>query len=292
MKIIIFILLIGFTISCAAQKKIASLNDNTIVNVAAAKYSVTIKSDRITLQNTLNKLNNVKQVSPNLSPNIRLLEPPYGKQALAQLTEICADIITLNQLKELIKINNSSLFISIKTDLNGKPIELYFYTMANSILTLNQLEEIEKEIMNSFSITIKAYNAPFIKRSNFLTFDFNMYFENVLKLKKEKQNDKVEFPNIEFETALYLDLARDRAEQAAFVNSAIPASVKSAYADWLDTITNYNSKYPTTYADFNGQYFYFMGLFKQYSGYSDKGNIKIDLFPSTILNLFSTTNCR
>lgn len=194
MRTIIFILLIGSTISCAAQKKIASLNDNTIVNVAKTKYSVTIKYDKVMLQNTLNKLNNVKQFSPNLSPNIRLLEPPYGRLVLAQLTKICADIITINQLKELIKIDNSSLFISIKTDLNGKPKELYFYTMANSILTINQLEEIEKEIMKSFSITIKAYNAPFIKGSNFLTFDFNIYFENVIKLKQKNKTIKLNFP--------------------------------------------------------------------------------------------------
>ncbi|WP_426326588.1 hypothetical protein [Pedobacter sp. R-06] len=57
-------------------------------------------------------------------------------------------------------------------------------------------------------------------------------------------------------------------------------------------ITVNNTKYPKTFADFGGQYFYFMEKFKQYSGYSDKGNIKYDLNPTTLLNLFSTSNCK
>ena len=39
--------------------------------------------------------------------------------------------MTLNQLEELSKINNSGLLITIKTNVEGKPLELEFYTKAN-----------------------------------------------------------------------------------------------------------------------------------------------------------------
>ena len=100
------------------------------------------------------------------------------------------------------------------------------------------------------------------------------------------------FVNLEFEVALYLDITRSRIEQGAFVSDTIPNNVKAEYIAWLNTITANNTKYPKTYADLGGQYFYFMGLFKQYSGYSNKGNILNTMLPSTLLNLFSTTNCK
>ncbi len=99
------------------------------------------------------------------------------------------------------------------------------------------------------------------------------------------------FINIEFETALYRDITNIGA-QSAFYNNAVPISVITAYESWLDTITINNTKYPTSFTDFGGQYFYFMNLFKQYSGYADRGNIISTMTPSTLLNLFSTSNCK
>lgn len=100
------------------------------------------------------------------------------------------------------------------------------------------------------------------------------------------------FINLEFETALYIDIVRSRDDQSAFVTSTVPSAIKTEYLNWLNTITENNTKYPKTFADFGGQYFYFMEKFKQYSGYSDKGNIITNMTPITLLNLFSTTNCK
>jgi len=100
------------------------------------------------------------------------------------------------------------------------------------------------------------------------------------------------YVNIEFETAVYQDITRDRTSQDAFVNPDVPQTIRTEYQNWLNTITANNTKYPKTMADFGGQYFYFLEKFKQYSGYSNKGNIKYDLNPTSLLNLFSTSNCK
>lgn len=139
----------------------------------------------MSLKNTTNKFTDVKQISPNMAPNeTNLLAPLDRKKAVAQITKICAEIITLNQLEELSKINNSGLLITIKTNVEGRPLELEFYTKANSILTLNQLENIEKEILQNVIIKLASYTTKVIKGSNFLTFDYKIYFENMLKAKK------------------------------------------------------------------------------------------------------------
>ena len=98
--------------------------------------------------------------------------------------------------------------------------------------------------------------------------------------------------NIEFETALYSDITRDRVSQEALMNSDVPENVKIEYITWLNTITANNTTYPKTFTDFGGQYYYFMEKFKQYSGYTNKGSIDYNLKPLSLLNLFSTSNCK
>lgn len=98
--------------------------------------------------------------------------------------------------------------------------------------------------------------------------------------------------NIEFETALYGDIIRDRASQDALNNSNVPDDIKQEYRAWLDEITASNTKYPKTIADFGGHYFYFMEKFRQYSGYANMGNIDYNLKPNSLLNLFSISNCK
>ena len=100
------------------------------------------------------------------------------------------------------------------------------------------------------------------------------------------------FINTEFETALFQDIIRDRSSQDALQNSNVPTAIKQEYVDWLNTITANNTKYPKTFNDLDGKYFYFMEKFKQYSGYAGMGNIKTDMNPNTLLTLFSTTNCK
>lgn len=185
MRTILFIILICFTTSCVAQKKIANLKDNTIEKALTNKYSIKREANGVSLINTSNKFTSVKQISPNMAPNeTNLLAPLDRKTAVAQLTKICANIIAINQLEELTKIKNSNLFIRIKTNIKGNPIELEFYIKANPILTLNQLESIEKEILQHFTIKLATYTVNVVKGSNFLTFDYSIYFADMLKVKK------------------------------------------------------------------------------------------------------------
>ncbi|TCD27280.1 hypothetical protein EZ456_08745 [Pedobacter psychrodurus] len=100
------------------------------------------------------------------------------------------------------------------------------------------------------------------------------------------------YPNIEFETALYGDIIRDRISQDALNNSNVPQPIKDEYVVWLNSITANNTKYPKTFSDFDGQYYYFMEKFKQYSGYANMGAIDYNLKPNSLLNLFSTSNCK
>jgi len=98
--------------------------------------------------------------------------------------------------------------------------------------------------------------------------------------------------NLEFEVALYFDITSSRDDQSAFSNSTVPNDIQTEYKNWLNTITANNTKYPQQFSDFGGQYFHFMDLFKQHSGYANRGNIANTMLPSTLLNLFSTTNCK
>lgn len=185
MKTIIFILLIGVTSSCVAQKKITNLKNNTIEKGIINRYTIKKDTHGVSLNNIANKFTGITQVSPNMAANeTNLFSPLDRKNMLVQLTKICADIITLSQLEELIKIDNSGLLITIKTDIEGKPLELEFYTKTNSILSLNQLENIEKEILQHFTIKLAPYTVNVVKGSNFLKFDFKIYFINILKHKK------------------------------------------------------------------------------------------------------------
>lgn len=100
------------------------------------------------------------------------------------------------------------------------------------------------------------------------------------------------YVNIEFETALFGDIIRPRAESNAFINYSVPQDVRNEYYAWLDSITANNTKYPKIFDDFAGKYNYFLKKFKLYSGYADKGEILLDLKPMSLLNLFSTTPCK
>jgi hypothetical protein len=57
------------------------------------------------------------------------------------------------------------------------------------------------------------------------------------------------------------------------------------------TMNNYTSK-PKQFADFKGQYNYFLGLFYKNSPYAGKGQINPNLMPTALLTIFSNSNCK
>lgn len=76
------------------------------------------------------------------------------------------------------------------------------------------------------------------------------------------------------------------------MGSGAPTLIVKEYQDRIDQITDGSTKYPKQFSDLRGQYYYFLGLFYQYSSYSNIGSINNTLQPSALLNIFSTSNCK
>ncbi|RYF10235.1 MAG: hypothetical protein EOO42_22880, partial [Flavobacteriales bacterium] len=131
MRTILFILLIGITTSCVAQKKIASIDNNITLKAYTENFTVRKQQKKATIENAKNKLNSVRQVSPNLPINMSL-RPYYIKLDLQQLTKILADNIPLRDLESLANIKNAGISIDLRTDVTGKVLEVSFFTDENS----------------------------------------------------------------------------------------------------------------------------------------------------------------
>lgn len=170
-------------LSCVAQKKISSLGDNSVIKAKALQYSVKKEQNFVAIENSANKFTNVKQRSPNMSVTTNL----YGsdiKVDYGQITKICAAAIPLQDLEKLPL--RSSILITIKSDIQGNPLEVSFFTDGNSALTLSQLEEIETSIKKSLKISIRPEVNRLIQGSNFLAIDINVAIPDILKAKKAK----------------------------------------------------------------------------------------------------------
>lgn len=184
MKTTIFIVLTGFTLSCTAQRNIASLESNAAVKANLESYIVVKQHRKVSIENIKNKLNGVKQNSPNLPLNISL-RPYYIKLDLQQLTIILAKNIAIREMESLANIKNAGILIDLRVDVTGKILEVSFFTDDNSTLNLKQLEIIENEIKKASQlIVIKPEIERYIKGSNFLLVDTKIYFENILKIKR------------------------------------------------------------------------------------------------------------
>lgn len=184
MKTIILAILFATSISsCIAQTKIASLGKSAITKAKSITFSTNKENGYAYIQNTNNKFSKVKQSSPNLPANVNLY-PEYAKIDFEKITKICISHISLKELEELAKLKQSSLFIRIRSDLTGRPIEMQFLTDANSNLSVNQLEEIENELLKATIIWINPKAEKLLQGSNYLVNDAVIYFEDMLKVKR------------------------------------------------------------------------------------------------------------
>jgi len=182
--IILSILLIGIiTTSCSAQKKIAALSDNVITKAKLETYMIKKEKQKVTIENSNNKFANIKQSSPNLPINISL-RPYYIKLDIQELTKICAKHINTNDLETLADVKYAGISIDLRTNTNGKVLEISFFTDGNSILSLQQIEGIEYDIKTSNIVNIKPEAEKYLKNSNFVLVDTAIYFDDILKVKK------------------------------------------------------------------------------------------------------------
>ena len=167
--------------SCSAQKKIAEIPNNTVVKSKSEKFFVKKVDDKVYIENSANKLSQVKQSSPNLGTSINL--SPYVKIDFDRITKICAQHISVNELETLSKIKQASLFIRIRSDITGKAIEMVFFTDATSILNIQQLDRIEAALLAEKVISVKPEISKFLAGSNFLVNDAIIFFADMLKMK-------------------------------------------------------------------------------------------------------------
>lgn len=181
MKKILLMALMAFSSSCMAQKKIALLNDNSIVKLNSENFIINKEKGMVTIEKTSNKLSKIKQSSPNLPLNFNLY--PSVKIDFPKLTQICAENISINELEKLSQIKQASLFIRIRSNIYGKPLEVLFFTDANSSLNIEQLDKIEKAIFKEKIISVKPEISKYLAGSNFLVNDAMIYFEDMLKVK-------------------------------------------------------------------------------------------------------------
>lgn len=175
------LLLIGIiTTSCSAQQKIANIKDQDVVKTKFSQYKIRKDNKTATIENVGNKLSNVDQLSPNLPKNINLGN--ITKYDENEILKILVNIISQNQIQEAVnKRKNAALFIRVKSNLEGVPIELEFLTDENSNINLSQIQDIETAIRSNLRIKIDKKLDKFLKGSNFISTDITIWLRDLVK---------------------------------------------------------------------------------------------------------------
>lgn len=169
--------------ACRAQQPIPKLSNNQI-KIGLLTYNTKKESETlIKIINANNKLTNVKQVNPNVPSDVFIAD--YKKLDKNLITKICADAIPLNTLQQLPKSNGDYLYIILKIDTKGKPIEMEFVIRNTSLITANQIKTIEQNIMDSpFKVTFTHGIERLFTGSNYFSIDVLINYNDMLKAKQ------------------------------------------------------------------------------------------------------------
>ena len=179
---VLFVLLCS---SSFAQTPIAELKDGSINKAIIQSYLVKKPSKYIDIENINNKFTNIKQHSPKLFHQLGWPEIAIDQ---IKLRKICAKYISKQQLEILAAGEKyAGIMINIRTDINGKTLEVGFFTKQNSILNLNQLELIEQEIKTTKLVSMKPEILPLLEGSNYYLVWPRIHFEDMLKGKLEME---------------------------------------------------------------------------------------------------------
>jgi len=186
MKKIFLILIISFYITaCKAQQSIPKIASDR-VKVNNTNYRLIRPNNKVTqIINANNKLNNVKQVEPNMPSDLKL--PGYRKFDKNLLIKICAEVIPLSTLQKLPKGINDHLYIYIKINTKGDPLEMDFLVKNNSLITPNEIQQIEDKIMKSpFKVTFTHGIERYFEGVNYFDIDVWINYNDILKVKEAK----------------------------------------------------------------------------------------------------------
>lgn len=115
---------------------------------------------------------------------------------------------------------------------------------------------------------------------------FHFYQDNFYQGGIGQYSVNLGLPNIEFEQALFMDIAKKR---LTVFNKGTDAQ-KAAYQGWINSITAGFTTAPKTYGDLGGRYFEFLNAWKAlYPDYNK--DTKTDLLPEAMLSAFSGSAC-
>jgi len=184
-NLIIFTLIIISSSACKAQQPVPKISSDRL-KINNTSY-ILIKPDNKVTQiiNANNKLNNVKQIAPNLPFDIKI--PDYRTFDKNLLLQICAETISLTTLKKLPNGYGDWLFITFKVDVTGKILEMEFLVKNTSLITANDIQKVEDRIMRSrFKVTFKKELEPYFVGANYFSIDAIVRYSDMLKVKERK----------------------------------------------------------------------------------------------------------
>lgn len=99
------------------------------------------------------------------------------------------------------------------------------------------------------------------------------------------------YSNIEFEQALYADLAYTTNPPTLFINA--PSTLRTEYLNWINQITDNRTTFPREYSDLEDKYFYFLEKFREINPGNNCSSPSIPtLKPEAMLSIFKNSPCQ
>lgn len=183
---LILISIIGLTIACKPQQPIAKITSENI-RTSGVLYHINKPNNKYTqVINANNKFTNTKMIAPNLPFDLKI--PGYRKFDKNIIFQICADIIPLSSLKKENINPMDYLFLSIKVNTKGEPMEIEFLANNSMPITSVDIQKIEEKILkSSFKVTFNKEIERYLVGANFLNVDVIIRYGDMLKAKENNQ---------------------------------------------------------------------------------------------------------
>lgn len=181
--LIITLGLIILTSACKAQQPISKINSDQ-VKTSSLVYNVKKEGEKfIFIKNSKNKLTNIAETAPNLPSDVKVRYNMILDKRI--ITQICAQAISLSTLKSMPMGMNDFLYIMVKVNAKGYPIEIGFGINNTSSITINEIQKIEEGIMKSaFKVTFTNSIERFFGGVNYFSIDISVAYSDMLKAKE------------------------------------------------------------------------------------------------------------
>lgn len=178
------IILVLIAISCKSQQPISRL-DKSEIKVRNNVYALNVEqNNKIIIINKENKFSDIKAISPNLPKGFIIVQnKTFDKEFII---EACASSLSMNTINSLKVKYGAALFINIRIDKNGLPLEMEFITNKNSLINGEEIEEIESKIMKSpFKVRFLNRIENYLNGMNYFELLLPIYYSDLLKVKNK-----------------------------------------------------------------------------------------------------------